>query len=227
MKPTEHDIADMFDRISRRYDLLNHLLSGYTDVRWRKKAISMSLHNGVKNILDVSTGTGDMAIGYKRADRGIHVYGLDISMEMLRIAKTKDNRGINIIRGSALSLPFKDNIFDLVSCAFGIRNIYPRKDGLKEFYRILKPGGRAAILEFSMPHGVFGRLYRVYFEKMLPWIGNLLSGTGAYSYLRSSVEAFPQPDVFGDMLTSAGFRDMTITPLTHGIATIYLCNKVK
>jgi demethylmenaquinone methyltransferase / 2-methoxy-6-polyprenyl-1,4-benzoquinol methylase len=227
MKPTERTIADMFDRISGRYDLLNHLLSGYTDVRWRKKVVQLSLGRETKMVLDVSTGTGDMAAGYSRAGAGTHVYGLDISMEMLRIAKKKYGRGIHSIRGSALSLPFKDNMFNLVSCAFGIRNIYPWEGGLKEFYRVLKPGGRAAILEFSMPHGVFGRPYRVYFEKVLPWIGNLLSGTGAYSYLRSSVKAFPQPNIFRDMLTAAGFKGITITHLTHGIATIYLCNKEK
>ncbi len=224
MEPTEHDIAGMFDVISGRYDLLNHILSGYTDVRWRKKAIGMSLDIGVKNILDVSTGTGDMAIGYKKAGRGVHVYGLDISMEMLKLAKIKgriENSGIHIIRGSGLSLPFKDNMFDLISCAFGIRNIYPREGALKEFYRVAKPGGVLLILEFSMPKGIAGRTYKIYFERILPVIGNILTRTSAYTYLRNSVEAFPEQEVFGTMLNSTGFEDVMIVPLTFGVAAMY------
>ncbi|MCL4557481.1 MAG: ubiquinone/menaquinone biosynthesis methyltransferase [Deltaproteobacteria bacterium] len=224
MNPTEHDIAGMFDLVSGRYDLLNHVLSGYTDVRWRKKAIGMSLRSGVKDVLDVSTGTGDMAIGYERAGSGVHVYGLDISMEMLRIARTKaglGTGGVRLIRGSGLSLPFRDGTFDLVSCAFGIRNIYPREQGIREFYRVLRPGGGIAILEFSMPPGAFGRIYRLYFDRVLPLLGNLISGTRAYTYLTSSVRAFPVQATFTRMLASEGFRDIEITALTHGIAALY------
>ena len=224
MEPTEHDIASLFDRISGRYDFLNHVLSGFTDARWRKRTVKISLSHDTKMVLDVSTGTGDMAIEYAGQRSNINVYGVDISMEMLKRAKIKSSN-INFVKGSGLCLPFKDNTFNLVSCAFGIRNIHPREQGVKEFYRVLKHGGIAAILEFSMPDGLFGKIYKVYFEKVLPRIGNMISKTGAYSYLRNSVETFPQPHIFTGILASAGFRDITITSLTHGIATIYLCKR--
>ncbi|MCL4468703.1 MAG: class I SAM-dependent methyltransferase, partial [Deltaproteobacteria bacterium] len=118
-----------------------------------------------------------------------------------------------------------DNTFDLVSCAFGIRNIYPRENGLKEFYRVVRPHGRVAILEFSMPRGLFGRVYKVYFEKILPLLGNLISRTKAYTYLKSSVEAFPDPGTFSRMLESSGFKNIKTTNLTRGIATIYTGEK--
>jgi demethylmenaquinone methyltransferase/2-methoxy-6-polyprenyl-1,4-benzoquinol methylase len=224
MEPTEHDIAGMFDVISRRYDLLNHILSGYTDVRWRNRVVKLSLTPQVKTILDVSTGTGDMAIAYRHARKALPVYGVDISMEMLKKAGLKDT-GLKLINGSGLSLPFRENTFDLVSCAFGIRNIYPRESGIKEFYRVLRPHGRIAILEFSMPQGLFGKVYKVYFDRILPSLGNLISRTKAYTYLKSSVEEFPDPGTFRSMLASAGFKDIKITNLTHGIATIYTGKK--
>ncbi len=224
MKPTERDIAGMFDVISGRYDMLNHILSGYTDVRWRKRVAKLSLDRPVKDILDVSTGTGDLAAAFRRTSGNVRTFGLDISMEMLKIAGNKSME-LRRINGSALSLPFRDNTFDLVSCAFGIRNIYPRERGLQEFFRVTKPEGRLVILEFSMPRGVFGTIYKLYFDRILPLLGNLLSGTTAYSYLQSSVEAFPDPQTFSGMLTSAGFQNIRITSLTRGIATIYLCEK--
>ncbi|MGB9736004.1 MAG: bifunctional demethylmenaquinone methyltransferase/2-methoxy-6-polyprenyl-1,4-benzoquinol methylase UbiE [bacterium] len=224
MDPKEQDIAVLFDRISKRYDLLNHLLSGFTDIRWRKKAVRISLKPNVKTILDVSTGTGDLAITYKRADNTLLIYGLDISMKMLQIARHKA-QDVLYINGSGLNLPFKDNTFDLVSCAFGIRNIYPREQGIQEFYRVLKPDGIIMILEFSMPEGLIGRLYRIYFDRILPYFGNLISGTDAYTYLTSSVEAFPEPGMFIQMLSSKGFRNIHVTDLTFGIARIYTGNK--
>jgi len=224
MEPTEHDIARMFDGISRRYDLLNHILSGYTDVRWRNRVVRLSLTPQVKTILDVSTGTGDMAIAYRNARKSIPVYGVDISMEMLKRARRKDP-GLRLINGSGLSLPFRDNTFDLVSCAFGIRNIYPREAGIKEFYRVLKPNGTVMILEFSMPAGIFGKAYRFYFDRILPRLGNLISGTRAYTYLTTSVETFPEVGHFIQMLSSAGFKEVKTTRLTHGIAIIYTGKK--
>lgn len=220
MEPTERTISRMFDRISGRYDFLNHILSGFTDVRWRKKAVEFSFDRHIKKILDVSTGTGDMAIAYGSVCNDARIYGVDISMEMLKRAKIKDKR-IKVIRGSGLSLPFKNGSFDLVSCAFGIRNIYPRKTGLQEFYRVLRPGGIVMILEFSMPTGMIRGLYRIYFEKIMPLLGNIISGTNAYTYLKNSVEAFPQPEVFGDMLNAAGFEDITTISLTHNVAVVY------
>ena len=224
MEPTEHEIAGLFDVISGRYDLLNHILSGYTDVRWRRRVVHLSMSQQVKTILDVSTGTGDMALAYKHANSALSVYGVDISREMLKKAGLK-NAGLPLINASGLSLPFRDNTFDLVSCAFGIRNIYPRENGLKEFFRVVRPHGRVAILEFSMPRGLFGRVYKVYFEKILPLLGNLISRTKAYTYLKSSVEAFPDPGTFSRMLASAGFKNIKTTNLTRGIATIYTGEK--
>ncbi len=224
MEPKERDIADMFDAISGRYDLLNHVLSGYTDVRWRKKTVRLSMGPGVKDLLDVSSGTGDMAIAYHKARPDLRIYGLDVSRDMLERAKGKAPY-MRLVQGSGLSLPFRDSAFDLVSCAFGIRNIYPREQGLREFFRVLRPGGAAAILEFSMPRGVFGNLYKLYFEKALPRIGNLLSSTHAYSYLMSSVEAFPEPALFTRMLAAAGFKDIAATVLTGGVAVIYSARK--
>ncbi len=224
MEPTEHEIAGLFDVISGRYDLLNHILSGYTDVRWRRRVVRLSMSQQVKTILDVSTGTGDMALAYKHANDALSVYGVDISREMLKKAGLK-NAALPLINASGLSLPFRDNTFDLVSCAFGIRNIYPRENGLKEFFRVVRPHGRVAILEFSMPRGLFGRVYKVYFEKILPLLGNLISRTKAYTYLKSSVEAFPDPGTFCRMLASAGFKNIKTTNLTRGIATIYTGEK--
>ncbi|MCL4479006.1 MAG: ubiquinone/menaquinone biosynthesis methyltransferase [Deltaproteobacteria bacterium] len=220
MEFNEHDIGSMFDSIAYRYDLLNHLLSGYTDVRWRKKAVRVSLDKGIRNILDVSTGTGDLAVAYKRAGYGYNIFGVDISMEMLKRASLKTT-DTGFIKASALSLPFRDNTFDLLSCAFGIRNIYPRETGLKEFHRVLKPNGVLMILEFSMPAGFFGKVYKFYFENILQKIGAFFTKTGAYSYLTSSVEEFPDSKGFSKKIDSAGFKDTKVIPLTYGIATIY------
>lgn len=223
-EPREKDIARLFDRIAGKYDSLNHLLSSFIDTRWRKKAVKISLKPYTKTILDVSTGTGDLAICYHRKNNGLSIYGLDISMKMLQIARNKANN-IFFINGSGLNLPFKENTFDLVSCAFGIRNIYPREQGISEFYRVLKPNGMLMILEFSMPDGLFGKIYRFYFNNIVPKLGNMISRTNAYSYLATSVQAFPATDTFTKMLITNGFKNVKVAELTFGIANIYTGNK--
>ena len=225
-------IAAMFDRISPKYDRLNHLLSLNIDKIWRKKTAKAVAKCQPKTILDLATGTADLAIALAKHNPQAHIVGMDISEKMLVIGKEKvKQRGlesqIELQLGDAASLPFGDNSFDAVTVAFGVRNFEDRGRGLAEIHRVLKPNGSAFILEFSMPERFpVKQLYRLYFKHILPKIGGMVSkDASAYTYLPDSVERFPKPSDFLGMLTSQGLVEGHLKPLCCGIATLYSAKK--
>jgi demethylmenaquinone methyltransferase / 2-methoxy-6-polyprenyl-1,4-benzoquinol methylase len=217
----------MFDRIAPRYDLLNRLLSAGVDTRWRKRAVDALGLGPEARILDLCTGTADLlieALGRARERRGI---GIDLSAAMLaRGAKKLGQRGwsqrAGLACGDGERLPLSAAMFDGALVSFGIRNIGDPGAALSELLRVLRPGGRLVVLEFSMPPGPLGPLYRFYFGRVLPRIGGLLSGDpGAYAYLPASVARFPSPEAFAALMRACGFERVTATALTAGIAYIY------
>jgi demethylmenaquinone methyltransferase/2-methoxy-6-polyprenyl-1,4-benzoquinol methylase len=225
MKP---QIGEMFDRIAPTYDGLNHVLSLGIDRLWRRRAVRMAARERVSDVLDVATGTGDLAIALARKIPGARVVGVDISEGMLALGREKiDRRALSdrivLQMGDAEALQFAEGTFDCVTVAFGVRNFGDIPAGLGEMRRVLKPGGRCLVLEFSEPTApLFGALYRFYFHRVLPRIGRLVSrNNGAYSYLPRSVEGFPPPEEFAGMLRQAGFSDVRTKRLTLGVAYIY------
>lgn len=223
----------MFDDIAPHYDFLNHFLSLNIDKIWRKKVVKEIVSSNPDTILDIATGTADLAILMaKKSDKAI-VTGIDAAENMLRIgqekvAKANLKERISLMQGDALNLPFGDNSFDAVTCAFGIRNFADRQKGLNEMLRILKNGGQVAILEFSMPQKApFKQLYRLYFKHILPTIGKLFSkNKSAYRYLPESVEHFPSPDEFIKMMQESGFEKTSKRCLSLGIAYLYVGYKI-
>ncbi|HWN12106.1 MAG TPA: bifunctional demethylmenaquinone methyltransferase/2-methoxy-6-polyprenyl-1,4-benzoquinol methylase UbiE [Pyrinomonadaceae bacterium] len=222
-------VREMFAVIAARYDLLNHLLSGNIDKRWRRlvaATVSQTLPSGAGRILDVACGTGDLSLTIA-GDGKAQVVGLDFCRPMLEIASAKSSkRGANIpfIEGDALALPFRDRSFDGVTIAFGLRNLADVKLGLIELLRVVKPGGRVAVLEFSKPkYALLRGLFRVYFTKLLPLVGGLISGSrGAYQYLPDSVSRFPDQNELSSLMGEAGFEEVTYKNLTGGIAALHL-----
>jgi demethylmenaquinone methyltransferase/2-methoxy-6-polyprenyl-1,4-benzoquinol methylase len=222
----------MFSGIARRYDLLNHLLSGNIDKRWRRKtarALESSLIEGAR-VLDVACGTGDLSLVLAEAGAA-RVIGLDFCRPMLEIARRKavaDSRSIPFVEGDALRLPFADATFDAVTIAFGLRNLASVADGLRELRRVLKPGGRLAVLEFSSPVVPgFRALFRFYFTRVLPHIGGLVSGSrGAYEYLPDSVSRFPDQKRLVELMRAEGFEGVEYSNLTGGIAALHTGTRV-
>jgi len=228
----KEQVALMFDNISPRYDLLNHLLSLGIDVRWRKRAIQLLEGFQPKYILDIATGTGDFAIEALKVNPE-KIIGIDISNGMLdqgrqKIEKMLLQNKIELFQGDSENLQFKDNKFDAVIVAFGVRNFQNLEVGLTEMLRVLIPGGVAVILEFSKPdHFPFKQVYNFYFKKILPFIGKKISKDhSAYTYLPESVQAFPEGDDFLKLLEKVGFIKTQCIPLTFGISSIYLGEKV-
>ncbi|MCD6487181.1 MAG: bifunctional demethylmenaquinone methyltransferase/2-methoxy-6-polyprenyl-1,4-benzoquinol methylase UbiE [Syntrophobacterales bacterium] len=223
-------IASMFDRIASTYDLLNFTLSFSMDERWRKTIISsLNIKDG-DNVLDIATGTGDMAARTLRT-AGCMVTGLDISRRMLDIAakKNKKSRGRFLITaGDALAMPFSNETFDHAMTAFGIRNMSNLPTFLDEVFRVLKDGGKMAVLELSVPsHLSWKWVYLAYFKTILPVIGGLVSGDfKAYRYLRDSVMGFPPPAELERLMKESGFEVVQSSSLLLGIAHIYLLRKV-
>ncbi|MCT4663884.1 MAG: bifunctional demethylmenaquinone methyltransferase/2-methoxy-6-polyprenyl-1,4-benzoquinol methylase UbiE [Flavobacteriales bacterium] len=222
----KEQVATMFDNIAPKYDLLNRVLSMGIDVSWRKKVKKMLHQNSVNNILDIATGTGDLAITLHKP--GIKITGLDISEGMLEVGREKlKERGIdndvNFILGDAEEMPFPDNHFDAITVAFGVRNFANLEKGLKEIHRVLKPGGFLYVLEFSQPTTTpFKQFYNFYSTKILPGIGKMVSkDDSAYTYLPESVAAFPFGQEFLDIMTNCGYLEPKCRPLTMGIASIY------
>jgi demethylmenaquinone methyltransferase / 2-methoxy-6-polyprenyl-1,4-benzoquinol methylase len=225
--PQEHAnrVREMFGRIAGRYDLLNHLLSGNVDKRWRQvvaKRVREEL-SGDALILDVACGTGDLSLSLFEST-GARVVGTDFCRPMLSIAAGKLPRQITLVEGDALSLPFKEGTFDVVTIAFGLRNLSDISSGLKELRRILKPEGRVAVLEFSRPsNSVLRLLFGIYFRNLLPLLGGIISGSrSAYTYLPSSVAQFPDQQQLAGLIEQAGFDQVSYENLTGGIAALHL-----
>ena len=230
---SDSPIAAMFDRISPKYDRLNHLLSLNIDKIWRRKTANTVSKNQPKTILDLATGTADLAIALAKHNPQAHIIGLDISEKMLEIGKSKIKKQnlenqINLRFGDAANLPFEDNSFDVATVAFGVRNFEDLGKGLSEIRRVLKPQGKVFILEFSMPERFpIKQAYRLYFHQILPRIGKWVSkDENAYIYLPESVERFPKPSDFLRKLCESGFHEGTVKRHSNGIATLYSASRV-
>ena len=228
-------MREMFATIAARYDLLNHLLSGNVDKRWRRlvsKSLYASLPRGEVRILDIACGTGDLSITLfesgKASQMGeARVVGIDFCRPMLDIAKSKAaGFGLRIpfVEGDALDLPFLDDAFEAVTIAFGLRNLASIEGAFTEFLRVLKPGGTVAVLEFSKPRATVVRLlFGIYFTSVLPLFGGWISGSkSAYRYLPDSVSRFPDQKELSDLMTQAGFEEVSFQNLTGGIAALHL-----
>lgn len=228
----KQQVADMFNNISGTYDFLNHFMSLGIDIIWRKKAIRLLKPLNPQYVLDVATGTGDFALEAIKLLNPAKVIGVDISQGMLDVANEKiAKKGLQhqfeVQLGDSEQLHFEDNIFDAVTVAFGVRNFENLEKGLADICRVLKPGGKAVILEFSKPR-IFPvkQLYHFYFNKITPSIGKLFSrDRRAYGYLPESVASFPDGTSFTDILQRAGFRQTIFRPQTFGICTIYVGTK--
>lgn len=224
-------VAEMFNNIAGRYDFLNHFLSLGIDKGWRKKAIAEVIEIKPNTVLDVATGTGDMAIATSKIHPCV-ITGVDIADQMLEIGRKKIlakklQNTITLQTGDSEQMPFADKSFDAVMCAYGVRNFEHLEAGLTEMNRVLRPGGKVVILEFSHP-GTFPvkQLYSFYFRYILPALGKWLSKNArAYSYLHESVMAFPEGKQFCSILEKCGFKEAKYRSLTFGVTTIYTANK--
>jgi demethylmenaquinone methyltransferase/2-methoxy-6-polyprenyl-1,4-benzoquinol methylase len=230
----EARIRTMFGNIASSYDLLNHLLSLNIDRYWRWRTTRLAAPQGDGPILDVCTGTGDLALAYdKAAGHRVPIIGSDFCLPMLLPARDKARRRkaserVRYVEADTQRLPFPADAFQLTVVGFGLRNVTDSDKGIAEMVRVTRPGGRVAILEFSRPrHWLFGRLYRFYFRAILPAIGQLVSRSreNAYNYLPASVMEFPDGEALADKLRGHGLTDVTWHPLTFGIATLYLGTK--
>lgn len=228
MKKDSDKIKAMFDAIAPKYDFLNHLLSMGVDNGWRRKVVRKVTADAPRELLDMATGTADLAIAMAKKNIMCKITGADLSPMMLRIGRQKVKEGgftdrINLVECNALNLPFADLQYDTVTAAFGVRNFEDLFKGLSEMYRVTKRDGKVYILEFSKPpKGVISELYLFYFRKILPAIGRLISkDDNAYSYLPDSVLTFPSGEEFLKILSSVGYKNCSARMLTFGIATIY------
>jgi len=228
-RPNKSEAPQMFDRIAHRYDLLNRLLSGRRDVAWRRQMAAMLPDRPDLELLDIATGTADVLLTlFERRKNIAHGVGADMAGRMLATGRDKVARAglddrIELVQADALALPFPDESFDAATIAFGIRNVTDVPRGLAEMHRVLRPGGRLLILEFSLPQNALIRWgYLLYFRHMLPRLGALISGdAGAYRYLNRTVEDFPYGEAFCELMRDAGFDNVADRPLTFGIASIY------
>lgn len=220
------DIGRLFDGIAPTYDRFNHLLSLNIDRRWRRYTVGKLNYAG--ELLDVATGTADLAIEIARRNKAGHVTGMDISTGMMQIGQSKvealsmQNR-ISFLEGSALDIPFESCSFDAVTCAYGVRNFSYLDRGLAEMYRVLRPGGQLLILEFSYPENAAVRtLYDFFFTHIMPLVGKVVSkDKGAYLYFRESVKGFIWGDEMADRISAAGFSKVSYKTLSFGITTLY------
>ncbi|MBO5655481.1 MAG: bifunctional demethylmenaquinone methyltransferase/2-methoxy-6-polyprenyl-1,4-benzoquinol methylase UbiE [Rikenellaceae bacterium] len=227
------EIREMFNRIAPSYDFLNHLLSLNFDRVWRRRMVRRLSQHAPERVLDVATGTADVAINVARKCNGCKVVGLDLSEEMVRYATRKvEQKGlaeqISLVVGDAEQLPFEGGEFDAVTASFGVRNFGDLPQGLSEMCRVLKAGGKCFIMEFSRPDDVplFASMYRFYFHHILPVVGGWISrDRQAYDYLPGSVDEFPSHNTFEDMMRTAGFTKVESLKLMWGVAYIYIGTK--
>ncbi len=228
----KEQIARMFDNIAPHYDFLNRFLSVRIDKIWRRKAVNELRGRRLDEVLDVASGTADLALAVQKRVRPKHITGIDISEKMLEIGRRKIaqkglEQQIDLMYGDSEEIPFDDHTFDAVTVAFGVRNFENTDKGLREMYRVLKPEGKAVILEFSVPRNRFFRsLYLFYFLRILPFAGRLISkDKRAYGYLPDSVLSFPHGAEFGKKMENCGFLNVRVRSLTFGIACIYTGTK--
>ena len=228
----KEQVAAMFDAISPKYDALNRILSGGIDQSWRRKTLREIRGTGALTLLDVATGTADLALALAKGIPGSSVVGVDISAGMLEVGRSKvrardlESR-VRLDLGDGEQLPYDESSFDGVTVAFGVRNFENLEQGLRDMRRVLQPGGTLAVLEFSQPTAwPLRSLYLFYFKNILPRIGRLVSkDASAYTYLPNSVQAFPYGEAFAAKLREAGFKSVRVRPLTFGIASLYLAIK--
>ncbi len=224
----KHQVATMFNNVASTYDFLNHFFSFGIDKLWRKKLVKLIGDSNPKVILDVATGTADLAIAESKLNP-TKIIGVDISEKMLAVGKekTKSYPTIELQIGDSENLQFADNTFDVVSVAFGVRNFENVTVGLTEMRRVLKPNGKLFILEFSKPtNWLVQKLYYFYFCNVLPLVGKIVSkDASAYTYLPESVRIFPDGEKFVELLHNAGYKNIECKPLTFGISTIYIAEK--
>lgn len=222
----------IFDEIAGTYDLLNHTLSFGIDIYWRNKMLKFLPEKESINALDLATGTGDVPLTLIKDKRVKKITGIDLSKGMVELGKIKvkekklDHK-INLMIGDGVTIPTGDNVFDLTTISFGIRNFSDPQKSLFDIYRVLKPNGRLMIMEFSIPKNFIVRtIYFFYFRHLLPFVGNLISKhKDAYTYLNQSVEDFPYGDSFLALMKNAGFINLKMKSLTFGIATLYIGDK--
>ncbi len=215
-----------FSDIAHRYDLANRALSGGCDILWRKAAVRRVARHAPVEILDVATGSGDLMRELERALPKSRVIGTDFCLPMLQEARAKGLQRLLLADG--MQLPFAAHRFDALTIAFGLRNMADYPAAAAEFHRILRPGGRLFVLDFSMPSGWFGALYRFYLHRFLPKIAGLLTGNrAAYEYLGASIEAFPSGPAMNALLRAAGFSTVTATPYNGGIVSLYEATKTE
>lgn len=209
-----------FSAIAERYVTANHILSLGTDIMWRARVVQMVAEWKPASLLDIATGTGDLALAIKRALPEIDVLGTDFCRPMLDVAV---RRGLSrVLEADAMNLPLDDASFEAATVAFGLRNMADYGKALREFRRVLKPGGHLLVLDFSMPENIFAAPYRLYLHHVLPRIAGLVTGNSdAYAYLGDSIEAFPRGEAFRQLLLACGFKNPTSLPLCMGIASIY------
>ena len=235
MEEKQH-IGQLFDRIAGTYDGLNHGLSLNIDKRWRRRTVQQMVP--AQHVLDVAIGTADLTIEMLRRGKAQQVTGLDLSKQMMAIGKQKVDKwaltnhqspitNVQFVYGNAQHMPFDDASFDAVTCAYGCRNFQNLDEGLREMFRVLKPGGQVTILEFSYPSNPLVRaLYDIYFTHVLPLVGRMVShDKTAYTYLNKSVKSFCWGEAFAQHMRQAGFSDSRFIPLTFGITTIYTATK--
>lgn len=228
----KEQVEAMFDSIAHKYDFLNRFLSLGIDKGWRTKAMKALKPYQPKTILDVATGTGDLALEAMKILKPEKIVGLDLSEQMLQFGRVKIEEAglsaqIQMVKGDSENLPFDNNQFDAITVAFGVRNFQNLEAGLKEMHRVLRTGGRVAILEFSKPSGFpFKQVFQFYFKNILPVWGNMLSkSSNAYTYLPESVQHFPEGKEFASILVACGYKDISVQPLTFGTCTLYLAGK--
>ncbi|HET9624663.1 MAG TPA: bifunctional demethylmenaquinone methyltransferase/2-methoxy-6-polyprenyl-1,4-benzoquinol methylase UbiE [Kofleriaceae bacterium] len=225
--------GEMFDKIAARYDAMNRVLSFGLDRGWRKRTVRALALGATPRVLDLATGTGDLAIDIARRHPDAHVVGLDPSREMLAVAEHKVGKRqladrVTLIRGDAQSLPYGDGEMDAATIAFGIRNVPDRPKALREMARVVKPGGRIAILELGEPRrGVMAAAARFHTHHVVPRLGALLSGAREYRYLQRSIAAFPPSEEFARVMEGAGLHVLEVVPLTFGVCTLYVATPVK
>ena len=217
-------VTKLFNDIAKSYDFFNHFFSFGVDYYWRSRLVKKASISKQHIVLDVATGTGDVA--FNMASKAKHVTGLDIASEMIKIANQKNNKkkfnNINFLVGDGEKLPFDDKSFDIITIAFGFRNISNQEKALQEFNRVLKSNGKLLILEFSQPKSrFFGMLYKFYSYKVMPMIASLITKKYAYEYLPESIDMFSSRLEIKDKLETAQFRDIEIIDMTFGISTIF------